>query len=93
MEFCQDVRAYWNMQWTRLTRMPHFVNWVKGKGPVSEGRIGSAKVVKEFFAIAGGSCSIAGGVACQPYSKLGDRLAGQDSRATSLPGMLMRVCQ
>eukprot|EP00438_Fugacium_kawagutii_P031057 Skav236759 [mRNA] locus=scaffold3662:65575:70209:+ [translate_table: standard] len=33
-------------------------------------------------------CTLVGGVACQPYSRLGDQLEGDDARAQSLPGTL-----
>lgn len=34
-------------------------------------------------------CVLVSGIACQPYSRLGDRKEGQDERAQSLPGTLM----
>ena len=35
-----------------------------------------------------GNCTLAAGVACQPYSILGDQRSFQDSRASTLPGTL-----
>ena len=34
------------------------------------------------------SCVIASGIACQPYSQLGDQMGGSDPRASTLPGTL-----
>lgn len=34
------------------------------------------------------SCVVASGIACQPYSQLGDRKGGTDPRASTLPATL-----
>ena len=55
---------------------------------VITGDLTDFKTIKKVHSACPKSATIAAGVSCQPYSKLGDRRSGMDSRASTLPGTL-----
>ena len=60
---------------------------LSGAVPV-KGDISSLSTVMALWDTKPGDCTLAAGVACQPYSRLGDQKSFQDERATTLPGTL-----
>ena len=66
-----------------------FCDWVMKLGkPVVQGHIGHDSTIQQIFQTVQGPSILSGGVACQPYSPLGDQKEHLDSRADSLPGLL-----
>ena len=64
-----------------------FCNWLSQKGkPVVQGDICDASVVKQIAEFR--PLVISAGIACQPYSELGDKKEEADSRSKSLVGVL-----
>ena len=60
---------------------------LSGAAPV-QGDISSLRTVIDLWDAQPGDCTLAAGVACQPYSRLGDRRSFRDERASTLPGTL-----
>ena len=60
---------------------------LSGATPV-HGDVSSLSTVRKLWEVQPGDCTLAAGVACQPYSRLGDRKSSQDDRSSSLPGTL-----
>ena len=60
---------------------------LSGAVPV-KGDISSLSTVSALWDTKPGDCTLAAGVACQPYSRLGDQKFFQDERASTLPGTL-----
>ena len=56
--------------------------------PVIEGDVGSQDVLRQMWDNDPRPAVLSAGVACQPYSRLGDRRGGRDPRALSLPHVL-----
>ena len=56
--------------------------------PVIQGDIGDLSTISALADLTDCPVSLAAGIACQPYSQLGDGAAGQDPRAASLPSTL-----
>ena len=56
--------------------------------PIILGDIGAGSTIEALAGLSEWPVSMAAGIACQPYSNLGDRKSGYDERAQSLPGTL-----
>ena len=68
---------------------PNYCKWLKDRElPVVEGHIGHDATIIEIATQCPGPSMLAGGVACQPYSSIGDRREHRDSRSDSLKGLL-----
>ena len=69
---------------------PRFCQWLRDHGHkgVIEGNIAHPKVVIQVAEHAPDAQMLVGGVACQPFSKLGDRREQEDQRSESFPAFL-----
>ena len=69
---------------------PNFCQWLRNKFhvPVVEGNMTYPQTISEVHRAAPDSQMISGGVACQPFSALGDRREQHDSRSESFTGLL-----
>lgn len=69
---------------------PRFCQWLRTKmqTPVIEGNLTSASTIHAVHCAGPTSQAISGGVACQPFSSLGDRREQQDQRSESFTGVL-----
>eukprot|EP00438_Fugacium_kawagutii_P001635 Skav211753 [mRNA] locus=scaffold1548:673105:678018:- [translate_table: standard] len=56
--------------------------------PTVTGDVNDPETISKVWALSPHRSGILAGVSCQPYSALGDRRGGQDSRASSLTGVL-----
>ena len=69
---------------------PKFCQWLRDHGheSVIEGNIANTQVVIQVAEQAPGAQMLVGGVACQPFSRLGDRREQEDQRSESFPAFL-----
>ena len=69
---------------------PKFCKWLRDHGheSVIEGNISNTQVVIQVAEQAPGAQMLVGGVACQPFSRLGDRREQEDQRSESFPAFL-----
>ena len=67
-----------------------FVAWMKNQGKIIiEGDVSSSQVIAQLAPYCGNILS--GGIACQPWSLLGDQKEMEDDRRRSMPGMLRTI--
>ena len=71
---------------------PKFCQWLEANKradqTIVQGDINQADVIERIAQSAPDAQMLGGGVSCQPFSALGDRLEGQDSRSVSFTGTL-----
>ena len=71
---------------------PTFCKWLTAKHgdskKIIQGNIREHRVIHEVATTVGKPCILLAGIACQPYSFLGDRRKGLDERSESLPFIL-----
>lgn len=69
---------------------PNFCNWLRAKTsvPVVEGNVKSPSTILAIHCKAPNAHMLTGGVACQPFSALGDRREEHDQRSESFTGTL-----
>lgn len=69
---------------------PNFCQWLRTKTnvPVVEGNMTSPSTIHAVHCAAPSAQFISGGVACQPFSALGDQLEQHDQRSESFTGLL-----
>ena len=71
---------------------PTFCSWLRSKfggtKTVIQGDVSEHRVIHEIAKSADQPCILTAGIACQPYSYLGDRREGLDERSESLPSTL-----
>eukprot|EP00438_Fugacium_kawagutii_P029116 Skav233713 [mRNA] locus=scaffold2120:164991:169655:+ [translate_table: standard] len=67
-----------------------FTSWYHAQHglPVVTGSICEAATVSQIWSLSSSRNGLLGGVACQPYSWLGDQGSGSDERSSSLTGLL-----
>ena len=67
-----------------------FCRWIRERSstPVVHGNIADSHVIGEVHRVTNGEQILSGGVACQPFSSLGDRREQHDARSISFPSLL-----
>ena len=68
-----------------------FCNWLAHKHaeiPIVQGDLCDTSTIAEIAKAVRCRTMLSGGFSCQPFSSLGDRKQGRDSRSKSLPGLL-----